>query len=445
MIVTDHFAFVHMHKTGGQSINNALSVSLKNYQEVGYHYPFSLLPEQFAHLPLVGFVRNPWDWYVSWYAFNRQPKVQNPLFAICSNGGSADFKTSVTNLLQLGDDSVASQQYRDALVSILPNTLDGNRGLGLTKNCIANFSSNETGYYSWLFHRMIGAAKAEQVHVGKFENLDSDLIDILSELNVPEAPDIARALGNTPRTNSSKHGHYSQYYDTELAELLGRKDKKLIDRFGYEFESQAGPSTIVELPSTYAIDGAFKKLSGKAKNYLLLRSDLELAALTEMVSRMPDDHWARFGPANRHKSVAQPQMLLLIFNKDLRHKNPTYLNEFRLLEQEMTPLLECVANIYENEGHVIRAFFTKLLPGESVAARTNTAFSLLHSHRIYLPIETNNDVSVIVGGERKYMQVGEMWEINNATVHNIENRGDTAHIHLVVDWVPDSTSPSAAQ
>lgn len=445
MIVTDHFAFIHMHKTGGQSVNNALSEALPSCQEVGYHYPFSLLPEQFAHLPLVGFVRNPWDWYVSWYAFNRQPKMQNPLFAVCSNGGSADFKTSVTNLIQLGDDSIDSKQYRDALISILPNSLDGNRGLGLTKNCIEHFASNETGYYSWLFHRMIGAAKAEQVHVGKFENLNSDLVDILNELNVPEAADIARVLGDAPRTNSSRHGHYSQYYDTELAELVGRKDAGLIDHFNYEFESQRGSSTAVELPNTYAIDGAFKKLSGKAKNYLLLRDDFNVAALAEMVNRMPDGHWARFGPANRHKTVAQPQMLLLIFNRDLRHKNPTYLNEFRLLEQEMSPLLECVANIYQNDGHVIRAFLTKLLPGESVAPRTNTAFSLLHSHRIYVPIETNNDVSVIVGGERKHMRVGEMWEINNATVHNIENRGATAHIHLVVDWVPKSMDAIAAQ
>ena len=175
-----------MHKTGGQTINNILSRCLKFHDVVGYHYPYSLLPEQFSQLPLVGFVRNPWDWYVSWYAFNRRPEARNALFAVCSDGGKADFKTSVTNLIQLGDDSATSQRYRDALVSVLPKTLRGNRGVGLTKDCICNFVDSDTAYYSWLFNRMFGVARSENVHIGEFENLQTELVRILTTLNVSD-------------------------------------------------------------------------------------------------------------------------------------------------------------------------------------------------------------------------------------------------------------------
>ncbi|MCP4982292.1 MAG: hypothetical protein GY935_17580 [Gammaproteobacteria bacterium] len=32
-----------------------------------------------------------------------------------------------------------------------------------------------------------------------------------------------------------------------------------------------------------------------------------------------------------------------------------------------------------------------------------------------------------------------MWEINNATLHAVDNHSDENRIHLIVDWVPNST------
>ena len=44
-----------------------------------------------------------------------------------------------------------------------------------------------------------------------------------------------------------------------------------------------------------------------------------------------------------------------------------------------------------------------------------------------------------VGGEQKVMHPGEMWEINNATVHAVDNQSDEDRIHMIIDWVPNST------
>ncbi|UCH42092.1 MAG: SEC-C domain-containing protein [Gammaproteobacteria bacterium] len=32
-----------------------------------------------------------------------------------------------------------------------------------------------------------------------------------------------------------------------------------------------------------------------------------------------------------------------------------------------------------------------------------------------------------------------MWEINNATLHAVDNNSDQDRIHLIVDWVPNCT------
>ena len=70
MIVTDKFAFMHMHKTGGQSLGHILHACMPDFKPIGYHYPHHMLPAEYSDLPVVGMVRNPWDWYISWYAFN---------------------------------------------------------------------------------------------------------------------------------------------------------------------------------------------------------------------------------------------------------------------------------------------------------------------------------------------------------------------------------------
>ena len=59
MIVTNRYAFIHMYKTGGQSISQSLLNCVAGATEIGYHTPHSLLPQEFAQLPLVALVRNP--------------------------------------------------------------------------------------------------------------------------------------------------------------------------------------------------------------------------------------------------------------------------------------------------------------------------------------------------------------------------------------------------
>ena len=39
---------------------------------------------------------------------------------------------------------------------MLPDSLDGNRGVGLTKTSIRELAASNQGYYSWLFERMLG-------------------------------------------------------------------------------------------------------------------------------------------------------------------------------------------------------------------------------------------------------------------------------------------------
>ena len=56
------------------------------------------------HASVVGTVRNPWAYYVSWYHFQLGVPKRDILFQICSDEGRLGFKQTVSNLVALSDD-----------------------------------------------------------------------------------------------------------------------------------------------------------------------------------------------------------------------------------------------------------------------------------------------------------------------------------------------------
>jgi len=52
---------------------------------------------------------------------------------------------------------------------------------------------------------------------------------------------------------------------------------------------------------------------------------------------------------------------------------------------------------------------------------------------------THGQVLLCVGGEKRHLAAGEIWEINNATVHYVENFSNHDRVHLIVDWAPAET------
>ena len=439
MIVTEHFVFIHMHKTGGQTLNDIITRCIPAHQTVGYHYPCSKIPQESRALPRVGMVRNPWDWYVSWYAFNQRPHVRNPLFAVVSNRGQAGFKSTVTNLINLGSDDPASKRHREELVDLFPEALDHNRGVGLTKDCIRNFSDNDTGYYSWLFKRMLG--EDGQIHVGRFENLQEEFLATMGELGVDETSAMQRELEKRERKNTSRHSHYSHYYDDELRGLVLKKEGRLIDTYGYTFESVGSiDDALLSVTNTLAVSYQdFEKLLGRASNYLRLHDNFYVAALVKKIEAIPEAKWLESERERRFDIHRDTQALLCIHFEDYKYTRPDVRELYHELQDELKSVLDFIADFYQDNGFVVRLIFARLLAGAKIPRHADGGFSLMNSHRIHIPIVTNERSVFLVNGEQKNMQVGEMWEINNELPHMVENQGDEDRIHLIVDWIPNHT------
>jgi len=282
---------------------------------------------------------------------------------------------------------------------------------------------------------MHGDLDNERLHIGYFENLEEDFIKIMTNLNVPQSEQMKSQFASIGHTNSSKHSHYSNYYSDELRQLVSAKDSTLIERYGYHFEAVLDDSNNV-LPMTSNIHFSFKKLLGKKGNFLSLGAAVDVSSIRQKLAQCSEQQWAESGRHNMYEPHRDTQAIMLMHDNDFRHSKPTYLPWFDTFKSDLEPLFQRFPEFYKSQGYFVRVLFAKLSAGGTITPHIDRVPSLLNCHRVHLPITSNKDVWFSVGGESVNLPVGELIEINNATVHSVENNSDADRIHLIMDWVP---------
>jgi len=197
------FIFLHVPKTGGQSIHKAVEPYMDGRDEFGapkrhekyYHHatPDVLLEytdrEVWDSYFKFVFVRNPWDRILSQYFF---------------------FKT------------------KDTMLKFNPNW---HREFGekykdfndwLKKTPKHNWFQPAT---DWIFNN----GRMEVDFVGRFEHFYRDFKRACSVIGLPKSTTL-------PQVNKTVHDHYSTYYNDESVEIIREQFSKDIEMFGYEFK-----------------------------------------------------------------------------------------------------------------------------------------------------------------------------------------------------------------
>lgn len=212
MVLSKYFIFIHFPKPGGSFVRKIFDLSAPKSWEItspAKHLHIVGCPDTHKLLPVFGFVRNPYDWYVSWYIFSKHV-YPNAFFNEVSDGGKMDFKSTMISAMELDYNKIFEIDF---------NELYG----------------GPVGAYTAYIHSMFGK-DLDKVRFGKFESLREDFLNILSGFIEP--PLLMRLLTRFyPRVNVGKRSHYRDYYDTELREIITEKDKIILDRFDYKFDS----------------------------------------------------------------------------------------------------------------------------------------------------------------------------------------------------------------
>ncbi len=235
MLATDKFVFGHLPRSGGTFISDVIKKFFPTAHEIGHHLPRELLPREYTHLPMLGTIRNPWEFYVSLY-FYVWPKYATSILASwMSDNGILDFRDSVRNLLNLG----VNNERLDVLIDMLPDQVDyayAKRNIPNTsKETMRKVRGTGIGYYTFRFNHIFG--NTENVFFCRVESLRQDLVSFFDTIGAA-TNELRDYVLQSDKVNSSNHHHYSTYYTPELAELVLVRESDLIKRFGYAFETE---------------------------------------------------------------------------------------------------------------------------------------------------------------------------------------------------------------
>jgi hypothetical protein len=176
--------------------------------------------------------------------------------------------------------------------------------------------------------------------------------------------------------------------------------------------------------------------------------NVEIGELERLVLSLSDEQWDEFSIRQNIYEVHQNTKTIgLVYDLDFRHSHPTRLPTLAMFEEALFPVLSKTAAHYEESetgkrlrqdnklGYFIRASLVRLTAGCGITAHRDMNFSLTHSHRVHLPIITNDEVWFTVGSESINMRPGELYEVNNRRVHSVENKGAEDRVHLILDFV----------
>jgi hypothetical protein len=170
------------------------------------HHSIDDVPGEYRDLPAVGFVRNPWDWYVSWYHFFSTYPYEPPHFMSVSAGKTLEFSEFMERIYSYPEDS---EEYID-------------------------------NSFSAKFYHIFGTSEHEprnsNIETGRFETIHDDLRRFLARVGFDQ--ETLDEIGGFQRINNSRHGHYSTYYSDTLAEQVYEHNRPIIEEFGYTFESK---------------------------------------------------------------------------------------------------------------------------------------------------------------------------------------------------------------
>jgi hypothetical protein len=228
MFATDHFVFVHLQTCGDAFSKEFLLPLIPEARQLGSHLPKRLTPPALAHLPALGFVRNPWSYYALWYSLQSSRPHPGALFQILSENGTLDFESTLRNMLDLG----ATGARLNELLASLPEGFTG-VGLNLPRFALEPIRGSELGFFSFLYRHMYDGPGI--IHIRRVERLYDDLIATLVVLGQPVTARMRAFASEKSRLATAAAEDYAALYSPALRDLVAERDAELIARYGYRF------------------------------------------------------------------------------------------------------------------------------------------------------------------------------------------------------------------
>jgi hypothetical protein len=220
MIVTQQFVYLHTMKTGGHWVRALVGraappswAPLRNIVGKGQHRGYTDLTPELREMPIIAAVRNPWDWWVSWFFYMKQkPPIGSHVW-----------------VSRFADCAGTPEGFLKALPRLM-NSPRGGPDAGVPAEQVPDSPQ-------W---RVLVDENGEippNMTVIRYESLREELLAAVEATGAEVSAPFRSVLQSMRPMNKSRHAHYSTYYpEPEHVEMLRMRERRVIDRFGYTFE-----------------------------------------------------------------------------------------------------------------------------------------------------------------------------------------------------------------
>lgn len=165
---------------------------------------------------------------------------------------------------------------------------------------------------------------------------------------------------------------------------------------------------------------------------------VDIAALRDAVLAIPESEWdaENADKPNRFEALDSTRHIVFRFVANLRdwrsdYDRPNWAEWRALIEPVLT---QAVAGYGYARGVFPRIMLARMPGGGTIKPHRDANPAAKWPHKIHVPLQTNDAVSFLIDGIDHFLPEGEAVEVNNMTVHAVENRGSSDRIHLIFEY-----------
>jgi hypothetical protein len=174
----------------------------------------------------------------------------------------------------------------------------------------------------------------------------------------------------------------------------------------------------------------------KPENILELGA-VDISSIKPLVDRISEKVWnlENEGKENDFECFHHTRHIIFRFIKGMRDHRRFYSNPiWDVWQENLLPVMHTAIAKYNFSKPVFpKAMLARLSAGAVIDRHTDGAGSNLHTHKIHIPLQTNEKAIMFINDEPFHLREGHAYEVNNVVPHAVENLGTEDRIHLIFE------------
>lgn len=163
--------------------------------------------------------------------------------------------------------------------------------------------------------------------------------------------------------------------------------------------------------------------------------------MSDILAKMSDKTWERedSGKPNDHSCFHHTRHIILRWiEPETDPRNSMDRAAWRFISPVALPIMRhCVRSYGFNRPNFPKAMFARLEAGQRIDEHYDSGSTNYLTHKIHVPIQTNDRASFLVAGQPFQLRTGFAYEVNNVKRHGVVNDGDTDRIHFIFEVFDD--------